>query len=259
MAVHTSLLSIDLSQLLNPHTALSLKMVREPIFVDITLHYYAPCNNMKKNLVSSPSSLAIQHHVPSALLPLPRSIQMPPKHLLPDTLAIPLDHIAVTRHNPLKPPPINPRHTLIKPLPIPTTRAIPNDSFLPLRLPRRTLQRAEDLRQHPALRIHARLAELLGGRQVEHHVCLYERLGGPVVENEFLVNVPRHVFPVELGVKFRRDGGDGLVFAEHEGEGHVFVALLLALFGQGFGAQDLCGRVRGVPGAEEDVVLGKEC
>ena len=76
-----------------------------------------------------------------------------------------------------------------------------------------------------------------------------------MVEDEFLVEMRGDVFPVEFSVEFGRDGGYGLGFAEDEGEGHFFVALLVALFGEGFGAQDLGGRVGLVPGAEEDVVL----
>jgi hypothetical protein len=96
---------------------------------------------------------------------------------------------------------------------------------------------------------------LLSRGQIEHHVCLDKRFGGFVVEHDFLVDVRWHVFPVELGIEFRGDGGYGHAFCEDEGEGDGFVALLFALFGQGFGAKDLGGWVGGMPGAEEDVVL----
>jgi len=56
------------------------------------------------------------------------------------------------------------------------------------------------------------------------------------VEDEFLVGVRGHVFPVELCVEFLRDCGDGFGLLEDEGKGYVFVALLCALLGQGFGA-----------------------
>lgn len=180
---------------------------------------------------------------------------MPPKHLRPDTLPLPLNHIPMTRHNALKIPLINPRHALVEALPVPRTRTIPNNSLLPLRVPSRTLQRAEDLGEYSRRSVYTGLAELLGGRQIEHHVCGNERLGGSVVEDKFLVHVACDIFPVELCVEFWTNRRDGLVFLEHKGKRNVLVALLLALLGECFGAQDLCSWVSGVPGAEEDVVL----
>jgi hypothetical protein len=180
---------------------------------------------------------------------------MPSEHLLPHALAISLNDIPVTRHNPLKSPPINPGHTLIEPRAIARTRPIPNRALLPHRRARSTLQRAKNLGQNPTSRILACPAELFGRWKVEHHVCLDKRLGGFVVEHDFLVEVRWHVFPIELGVEFGGNGGYGHAFCEDEGEGNVLVALLLALLGQGFGAEDLGGWVGGVPWAEEDVVL----
>jgi hypothetical protein len=76
-----------------------------------------------------------------------------------------------------------------------------------------------------------------------------------VVEDEFLVDVAGHVFPVELGVEFGADGCEGLFGGEEEGERDGLVVLLGALFGQRRGAEDLRAGVGLVPGAEEDVVL----
>lgn len=76
-----------------------------------------------------------------------------------------------------------------------------------------------------------------------------------MVEDEFFVEVRGDVFPVEFGVEFGADGGDGSGFLEDEGEGDLFVALLVALFGERLGAHYLGGGVGLVPGAEEDVVL----
>jgi hypothetical protein len=163
----------------------------------------------------------------------------------------------MTRHNALKPPLIYPCHTRIKPLPIPPTYPIPNRALLPYRTPSRTLHRAKYARQNPTRRIHARAAELLRRRQIEQHVCGNEGARGLVVEDEFFVEVGGHVFEVEFGVEFRRDGGDGFGLGEEEGEGHGFVVLFGALFGQCFDAENLGGGVGLVPGAEEDVVLGK--
>jgi hypothetical protein len=183
---------------------------------------------------------------------------MPPKHLLKHALACALNHIPMTRHNPLKSPSVDPAHTRIEPRAIARTRAIPNRAFLPHRAPRRTLQRAENLGQNPTARVFTCPAELLGGWQVEHHVGLNQRLCGFVVEHDFLVDVCGDVFPVKLGVEFRRDGIYGHALLEDEGEGNVFIALLFTLLGERFRAEDLGGRVGGVPGAEEDVVLEGE-
>jgi hypothetical protein len=78
-----------------------------------------------------------------------------------------------------------------------------------------------------------------------------------VVEDKFFVEVGGDVFEVEFGVEFGRDGGYGLGLGEEEGEGHGLVALFGALFGEGFDAEDLGGRVGFMPGAKEDVVLEK--
>jgi hypothetical protein len=161
----------------------------------------------------------------------------------------------MARHNALEIPLINPRHALIERGAIPRTRTVPNNPFLPRRRARRALRRKRNLRQDPGPRVHARLAELLCRGEVEHHVRGDERLGGAVVEHEFLVQVRGDVFPVELCVEFWGDCGDGLGLLEEEGEGHVLVALLLALLGEGLGAQDGRVGVGLVPGAEEDVVL----
>jgi hypothetical protein len=79
-----------------------------------------------------------------------------------------------------------------------------------------------------------------------------------VVEHDFLVDVCGDVFPVKLGVEFRRDGSYGHALLEDEGEGNVFIALLFTLLRERFRAEDLGGRVGGVPGAKEDVVLEDE-
>lgn len=180
---------------------------------------------------------------------------MPLEHLLKDALAIPLNHIAMTRNNPLKPPLINPGNRLRKSRPITRTRPIPNHALLPNRRTLCIRQRAENLGQDAAIRLHARPAELLRRRQIEHEIGGDEGARGLVVEHELLVDVGGDVFPVELCVEFGGDGGDGFGFAEDECKGDVFVFLFCALLRQGFGAEDLCVGVGLVPGAEEDVVL----
>jgi hypothetical protein len=183
---------------------------------------------------------------------------MPAKHFLEHALAITLNHIPMTRHDPLKPPLVDSTHTLIEPIPIARTSAIPNRAFLPHRRARGTLQRAKDLGQYAARCVLACLAELLRGRQVEHHICSDERLCGLVVEDEFFVDVGGHVFPVELGIELGGYGCYGICFGEDKGEGHGLVALLGALLGEGFGTHDLCGGVGLVPGPKEDVVLKRD-
>jgi hypothetical protein len=78
-----------------------------------------------------------------------------------------------------------------------------------------------------------------------------------VVEDNLLVRVRGDVLPVELAVELGVDGGDGLVFAEEVGEGDSFVFLRCALLGEAFWAEDLRVGIGGVPGAKEDVVLGR--
>jgi len=189
------------------------------------------------------------------LLALRGSIQMPSHDLLEDALTISLHHIAMARDNPVEPPLINPLHTSRKTLPITRTSSIPNSPLLPLRITLCTLQRHKDLGQDAAIRVNPRLAELLGSRQIEHEISLYESAGGTVVENKFLVDVRGDVFPIELRVEFGGDGLDAFVGTEEDREGDVFVVLLCALFGEDVRAHDLRVGVFFVPGAEEDVVL----
>lgn len=75
------------------------------------------------------------------------------------------------------------------------------------------------------------------------------------MEDDFLVDVRVYVFPIEFGVELGRDGLDGLVGAEEDGEGDLFIVLLCALFGEDVGTHNLGIRVFFVPGTEEDVVL----
>lgn len=132
---------------------------------------------------------------------------MPLQHLLKHALRARLDNIAMTRNQAIEIPLINPRRARRKALAIHRARAPPDHALLRQRLALRGGQRAEDLRQQPGPRVHARLAELLRGRRVEHVVCFDQGTGGPVVEYDFLVGVRVHVFPVELGVEL---GGYGV-------------------------------------------------
>jgi hypothetical protein len=76
-----------------------------------------------------------------------------------------------------------------------------------------------------------------------------------VVEYNLLILMRRHVFVVELGVKVGIDRGDGLVFGKDVRERNGFVVLLLALFGEAFGAYDFGVGIRLIPGTKEDVML----
>jgi hypothetical protein len=76
-----------------------------------------------------------------------------------------------------------------------------------------------------------------------------------VVEYEFFVKMGWDVFPVELGIELGRYGRNWFVLLEEEGKGDFLDALLFALFGERFDAQDLGRGVGLVPGTEEDVVL----
>lgn len=181
---------------------------------------------------------------------------MPPQHLLKHTLRPRLNNIPMTRNQAIKIPLINPRRARRKTLPIHRTRAPPNHALLRQRLALGARQRAENLRQDARTRVHARLAELLGRRAVEHVVCFDERPGGPVVEDDFLVGVRVHVLPVELGVELGRNGVERLRGAEKVCKRDVFFGGVFgAQLGERLGAEDLRLGVGGVPGAEEDVVL----
>lgn len=187
---------------------------------------------------------------------LPGQIQMPLQHLLEHGLPVGFNDIAVTRDNPVKVPFINSRRGSSETLPIPRARAPPNHSLLRQRLALRARQRAKNPRQEPRARIHARLAELLRGRAVEHVIRFDKRSGRAVVEHNLLVGVRVHVFPVEFCVEFWRYGLGALGCAEEVCEGHVFFGgVFCAQFGEGFRAHYFGLGIRRVPGAEEDVVL----
>jgi len=126
---------------------------------------------------------------------------------------------------------------------------------LPNRIPLRARKRAKEPRPRSAGRVHARFAVLLRRRQVEQEIRGDERARWLVVEDDFFVGVGGHVFPVEFGVEFGRDGLNGLRLPEHKRKGNRFILLLFALLGQRFGTDDLGVGVGLVPGAKEDVVL----
>lgn len=92
------------------------------------------------------------------------SLQVPSKHLLKDTLSTSLNHIPMTRDNPIKVPRSNMCHTLIKVWAITSRQSPPNDPLLPHRRTPSMLQSSKQLRQDPTLWILLRLAKLLSGR-----------------------------------------------------------------------------------------------
>lgn len=149
----------------------------------------------------------------------------------------------MTRNNPVKLPPINPLHTLIKSLPPATTRPIPNQPLLPNRAAPRILQSTEDLGQNPRVGRDGCFAELFGCGEVEEQVGLDEGARGAVVEDEFFVDVGGDVFDVEFGGEFGGDGGwwDAAFGGEEEevGGGEFEVGLFVAQVGQGVWREDL--------------------
>lgn len=76
------------------------------------------------------------------------------------------------------------------------------------------------------------------------------------MEDDLLIGVRMHVFPVELGIELGRDGIECLGGAEEVRERDIFFRAVFGTeFGEGLRAEDLGLWVGGVPGTEEDVVL----
>lgn len=180
-------------------------------------------------------------------------LQMPLQNPLENALSTRIDGVTMARNHAVKIPLIDFADRVAEASPVAAGSGIPDESLLSVSVC--VGQRAEDLSQDAALRIHIRLAELLSRGIVEQKVGLDKCLCWLVVEDNFLVRVCIDVFIVELGIEFRGNGGDGLVLAENEGEGNVFVTLLLALLRESLGAQNLGLGIGLVPWSEEDVVL----
>lgn len=170
---------------------------------------------------------------------------MPLHNLLKDPLPITHKTIPMTGHQILKPPRINPLHTLPEPLPITLTKHIPQHPLLPRRRPARILQASKKLRHPPRRGIHARFRILFRSREVEEEIRLDEGLGWFVEEDYLLVGVGIDVFVRELGVELVADFRGEFVFrGEDGGEGDYGHALVggvcfCAFLGEAFGPDDV--------------------
>lgn len=141
---------------------------------------------------------------------------------------------------------------------------IPYQTLLPDSRALGVIKRREDLGENTCGSGFACLGILLMGREVEDEIGGDERLACFVYKDEFFVGVGIHELVVELRIEFwvHSDafwGGFGFRGEDcaevEEGDGFVGVVLLGALFGEGFGRDDVCGGVGGCPGGEEDMVF----
>lgn len=184
-------------------------------------------------------------------------IQMPLKHLPKNALPPTLNHIPMTRYDPIEIPPLNLPHTLIKPRPIARARHIPIKSLLPDRRPLRPHQTDKHPRQQPRRRRLPGPRILLVRRQIEQQIRLDQRAVRAVIENEFAVRVRVDVLVVEVGVEFRIDLEVVLVLGREDvlEAGARGFGALGAFFGEAVGTQELGGGEGGGPLGEEDVVF----
>lgn len=182
---------------------------------------------------------------------------MPLKHLPKDALPPTLNHIPMTRNDPIEIEPLDLAYTAIEPLPVHRARHIPIEPLLPHRRPPHTHQAHKHPRQEPVRGSHAGARILLVRGQVEEQVGFDEGAVGLVVEDELLVGVAVDILVVEVGVEVRVDLEVGLVLGGEdvlEAGAGGFVALG-AFFGQPFGTQEPGGGEGRGPFGEEDVVL----
>jgi hypothetical protein len=181
---------------------------------------------------------------------------VPLEHALEDTLAIRLDHIAVTRNDPLKVPLLNPSDRLCEALAVSLGGSIPVEASLPGRSAPRVHDPDKELGQESSISRYSRLRELLCSGEVEDEVGFDERLAGLVEHHDLLVGVAGHVLDVELGIKFLGDLGISLFGGVDGAERRALgLGVRLSLFGQPFHADDLGLGVGFGPGGEEDVVF----
>jgi len=189
---------------------------------------------------------------------------MPLKHLLKNALPIPLNHIPMTRNDPVKIPLIDPPRTLVEARSIPTAQRIPLEPLLSQGLALRALEQLEQLRQNALIRSLPGPRVLLRRRRVEHIIRHNERLLRLVQEHQLLVGMVGDELVLEVPVELlgyanapavlrREDGVEGDLLAVGGRRG--IVGALGALLGEALGADD-DGLGEGLgPGADEDVVL----
>lgn len=135
-----------------------------------------------------------------------------PLHNLPINLLRPtLNHIAMAGNNPLKPPTLNPLHTLRKTPPIPRAGNIPQKPLLPERAPHGILHTDKQPRQEPRGRALPAFRILLGRGQIEHQIGFDQGAVRFVEEDELFVRVAVDVFDFELGIEVCVDAHGGLV------------------------------------------------
>lgn len=189
---------------------------------------------------------------------------MPLKHLLKDPLPIPLNHIPMTRNDPVKTPLIDPPRTLIEARPVPPADRIPQKPLLSHGPALRALEQLEQLRQDAPIRRLPTPRVLLRRRGIEHVIRHDERPLRLVQEHQFLVRMVGDELilevPIELlghadapAVRRRDDGVEGHLLAVGRGLG--VGGVLGALLGEALGPDDDGLREGLGPGADEDVVL----
>lgn len=184
---------------------------------------------------------------------------MPLHDLIKDPLTLTLNNIAMARNNLVKLPPADLDHLAIESRLV-LRDAIPNHAPLTKCFAIRAVDPVEQSAQHTRPRVDVCFRELLGGGQVEEQVAFYEGSGFAVVEDDFFVCVAVDVGEIKFGVEIRIDGQFAF-FARLGGEEvpvcgrDLEITLLVSVFWQGFGRNDLRIGELLVPLLEEDVVL----
>ena len=126
---------------------------------------------------------------------------MPFHDLLEYGLPILFQHITMTRNQAFKIPAIDSSDTFAKGIPVFRSRPVPNQPSLCRSFTTRVRQWGKDLGKETSVWVDPRFAVLLMCREVEQKVCLYQRLGWLVIEDDLLVGTRMDVFVFKLGVK----------------------------------------------------------
>lgn len=182
---------------------------------------------------------------------------MPREQFLKDRFSVVLNHIPMTRNNPIKIPRIDSPCTLVETLPIRPTSDIPQKPPLPRRRPNSVLESREESRQKSIRRFLICPTILLVRRQVEHHIGLDKRLIGLVTEDKLFIRMTAHILIIELlielGIHFQ---GILILHCPDVRElGARGFMIGFTFLGEAFHTEDFCRGKGARPFSKEDVMF----